>query len=124
TVHGLFPVGAKETPNRIYDFQRIQPGREGAPSLAPTGRGAPPRPLQCARLRTNRAASNVPAAGSTSLIAFEPPSFHSPLARSSIGTGTSSSRRPASETRISASTSGARLVNGTARSGSALRLTA
>ena len=46
------------------------------------------------RARTRRAAISVPATVSTSFTAFEPRSFDSPLARSSIVTGTSRSRRP------------------------------
>ena len=60
----------------------------------------------------------------TSFTAFEPRSLDSPLARSSIVTGTSSSLSPASAMRISASTSGAPLWNVSASSGSAFALTA
>src|ERR687886_662539 len=74
--------------------------------------------------RTSFAAASVATTVSTTLIALPPRSFDSPPARAAMFTGTSSSRRPALEIRISASTSGASVRKGSASSGSAFAFTA
>src|SRR5262249_61898131 len=75
------------------------------------------------RCRATNAATSAAATVITSFTALPPRSFDSPPARGAMSTGTSSRRSPASTTRISASTSGAPLVYGSARSGSAFAFT-
>src|SRR6185436_19953073 len=61
------------------------------------------------------ASTSAPVTVSTTFTALPPTSFDEPLARAAMFTGTSSSRRPASTMRMSASTSGASLENSFAR---------
>ena len=79
------------------------------------------------RLRSRRQtpyARSVPVTVSTSFTALLPRSFDSPLARSRMCTGTSTTSRPASRRRRSDSTSGAPLVYGMPRAGIACRFAA
>ena len=62
------------------------------------------------RRRSQRKKSSVPTTVTTSLTAFFPCSFDSPLARSRMWTATSSTRSPSDSSRKSASTSGAPLT--------------
>src|SRR5207244_6513122 len=76
------------------------------------------------RALRNLATTRVPITVAVTLTAFRPRSFETPLARGSILTGTSSTRRPAWLSRRRASTSGASVRNGSASTGSAFALTA
>ena len=92
------------------------------------GGGRGQLPLACGqsdrRPLRSRAATRVPITVPITLTAFRPRNFETPPARGSILTGTSSTRRPASLSRRSASTSGASVRNGSVSTGSAFALTA
>src|SRR5262245_13299396 len=92
--------------------------------LRPDAKESIPTGYRLRRERSSLAAKSVATTVTTTLTAFRPRSFDSPPARGAMFTGTSSSRRPASVIRISASTSGASVVNGSASSGSAAAFTA
>src|SRR6185295_11555512 len=115
-VRSRLRLGPTQTP--LAD--RVQP-RLAAVGIAAAGDQA--RHRRRSRRQTPYVTS-APTTVATSCTAFPPRSFDSPLARSRMSTGTSTTVSPASSRRSNDSTSGAPLSYGSARIGIARELTA